>query len=139
MRENYSDGAASSGGVSARELIGQLLPAADPDLLIAALLAERASGASLHASPDDDNEEDNAARELRRVRTLLALGDSARMAQHALNNPLTALMAEAQLLELEPLAPEHRQVVSRLVELARRIAAAVRRLDIASADGPRRE
>ena len=139
MRESYSDGTAPSGGVSARDLIGQLLPGADADLLIAALLAERAAGAAHRASPDGKDDESQAARELRRVRTLLALGDSARMAQHALNNPLTALMAEAQLLELEPLAPEHRQVVSRLVDLARRVAAAVRRLDVGSADGLRLE
>jgi hypothetical protein len=46
-----------------------------------------------------------------------------------MNNPLTALLAEAQLLELEPLADEHLRTVGRIVELARRVAKAGRRLD----------
>jgi hypothetical protein len=52
-----------------------------------------------------------------------------RTAQHALNDALTALLAEAQLLELEPLAEDHLQAVGRIVELARRIAKVARRLD----------
>ncbi len=75
------------------------------------------------------SELDAPARELQRVRAQFLRGESARLAQHALSNPLTALLAEAQLLELEPLAPEHQQAVSRLIELARRVTAAVRRLD----------
>jgi signal transduction histidine kinase len=53
------------------------------------------------------------------------------MLQHALNNPLTALLAEAQMLEMEPLAEEQRASVGRVVELARRLAAMTRRLDAA--------
>jgi hypothetical protein len=39
-------------------------------------------------------------------------------------------MAEVQLLELEPLAAEHRTAARRIVELARRVAAVARRLDV---------
>jgi hypothetical protein len=38
-----------------------------------------------------------------------------------LNNPLAALLAEAQLLELEPLAPDHATSVRRIIELCRRV------------------
>lgn len=46
--------------------------------------------------------------------------------QHSLNNPLAALLAELQLLELEELAPEHREAVERAIGLCRRVIALVR-------------
>ena len=49
--------------------------------------------------------------------------------QHSLNNPLAALLAEAQLLELEPLAADHRGSVERIIELSRRVINVVRGLD----------
>lgn len=50
--------------------------------------------------------------------------------QHRLNNPLAALLAEAQLLALEPsLDPEYRAAVERMVALVRRLVAIVRSLD----------
>jgi len=58
-----------------------------------------------------------------------ARAESVRAAQHALNDAVTALLAEAQLLELEPLADEHLRAVGRIVELARRVAKVARRLD----------
>lgn len=58
-----------------------------------------------------------------------ARAESLRAAQHALNDALTALLAEAQLLELEPLADEHLRAVGRIVELARRVTKVARRLD----------
>jgi signal transduction histidine kinase len=58
---------------------------------------------------------------LQRLQATLALGETARGLQHRLNNPLAALLAEAQLLELEPLAPEHLLAVRRIVELCRRV------------------
>lgn len=45
-----------------------------------------------------------------------------RATRHALNDAVTALLAEAQLLELEPLSDEHLRAVGRIVELARRAA-----------------
>ena len=41
--------------------------------------------------------------------------------QHKLNNPLAALLAEAQLLELEELHADHATSVRRMVELCRRL------------------
>ena len=61
------------------------------------------------------------SRSLRRLRATIAAGEVATGLQHALNNPLAALLAEAQLLELESLAPEHRLSVRRMVELCRRV------------------
>ncbi len=46
--------------------------------------------------------------------------------QHALNNPLAGLLAELQLLELEDLAPEHRESVERAIDLCRRVIQLVR-------------
>lgn len=105
-------------------MIAQLLPGVDAALLVSALETERAGAAPRHR-----DDEDPSSRELHRVRRQFAVGAAARSAQHELNNPLTALLAEAQLLELEPMPPEHRAAASRIVELARRIAAIVRRLD----------
>lgn len=45
---------------------------------------------------------------------------------HTLNNPLAALLAELQLLELEDLRPEHREGVERAIELCRRVIRIVR-------------
>ena len=58
---------------------------------------------------------------LRRLQATIAAGEMARGLQHKLNNPLAALLAEAQLLELESLAPEHHTSVRRMVELCRRV------------------
>ena len=115
----------------ARELIAQLLPGADAEKVVRALIAER--NATPGAPPEMgryNSDEQVASRELSRVRAQLALGEAARTLQHALNNPLTALLAEAQLLELEALPDEHRASVHRILELARRLVALSRRLGI---------
>lgn len=46
--------------------------------------------------------------------------------QHTLNNPLAALLAELQLLEMEDLDPAHRAGVERSIELCRRLVKIVR-------------
>ena len=46
--------------------------------------------------------------------------------QHTLNNPLAALLAELQLLEMEELTPTHRETVERLIGLTRRVITIVR-------------
>ena len=94
---------------------------------IAGELASAVIGASLAA---DDAALEAARLELRAAQRLNAIGDLAASVQHAANNPLTALLAEAQLLELEPLAPEHREAVQRIIDLSRRLAAIIRRLDL---------
>lgn len=67
--------------------------------------------------------------ELRQARRIFAAGQAALSLQHAINNPLAALLAEAQLLQLEELTTEQRGSVERMVELCRRIVTLVRRLD----------
>ncbi|HET7585583.1 MAG TPA: histidine kinase dimerization/phospho-acceptor domain-containing protein [Gemmatimonadaceae bacterium] len=50
--------------------------------------------------------------------------------QHQLNNPLAALLAEAQMLSMdEHLDGEHRVAVDRIIELTRRVIRLVRELD----------
>ena len=46
--------------------------------------------------------------------------------QHTLNNPLAALLAELQLLEMEELEPGHRESVERAIGLCRRVITIVR-------------
>lgn len=46
--------------------------------------------------------------------------------QHSLNNPLTALLAELQLLEMEELSESHRESVERSISLCRRLIKIVR-------------
>lgn len=74
------------------------------------------------ASNDSSIPQDEQRREdLSRVSALV---------QHALNNPLAALLAEAQLLGMEAtLEPEHRAAVDRMTELVRRLISLVRELD----------
>ena len=51
------------------------------------------------------------------------------LVQHKLNNPLAALLAEAQLLGMEPsLEPEQAAAVERVVALTRRVIGIVREL-----------
>ena len=69
------------------------------------------------------------APELLRARRIFAAGQAALALQHGINNPLGALMAEAQLLQLEELNAEQRDSVDRMVELCRRITLLVRQLD----------
>jgi signal transduction histidine kinase len=70
-----------------------------------------------------------AVRALRQTQRLFAAGELAMRLQHSLNNPLAALLAEAQLLELEPLPPDHRGSVERIIEMTRRVINVVRGLD----------
>ena len=68
--------------------------------------------------------------ELRRSQRLIAAGEIALGLQHAMNNPLTAVLAEAQLLEMEELPEEHAAAVRRIVESTRRVVLLVRKLDV---------
>ncbi|MBX6331699.1 MAG: hypothetical protein IRY91_07620 [Gemmatimonadaceae bacterium] len=52
------------------------------------------------------------------------------LVQHQLNNPLAALLAEAQLLSMEAaLDGQQRAAVERIIELVRRVIGTVRDLD----------
>ena len=57
----------------------------------------------------------------RELQALVAAGQAAGGLRHRLNNPLAALLAEAQLMELEVMSAEHSQSVHRIVELCRRV------------------
>ena len=84
---------------------------------------------SLRSHSNGQNESAIPLRALRQTQRLLAAGELATRLQHSINNPLAALLAEAQLLELEPLAPDHRASVERIIELSRRVIDVVRALD----------
>lgn len=88
------------------------------ELLADALAADKAS----------EEEALDARDELSRTRRLLATGAIAADLHHALTNPLTALVAEAQLLGLEPMPPDQLECVQRILELARRVTDVVRQL-----------
>jgi nitrogen-specific signal transduction histidine kinase len=117
-----------------RELIERLVPGVDGALLLSALQAEQSQAST--GSPPLESECGADARELARVRRVYSAGETARAVHHAMSNTLTALQTEAQLLELEPLADDHRRASTRIVELTRRLATVMRRLD--PADGPQR-
>ena len=95
--------------------------------------ASRALGPALERAlgPGDASAAHAAALdELRRAQRLVAAGEIALGLQHSMNNPLTAILAEAQLLEMEELAPEIRTAVGRIVENTRRLVTLVRKLDV---------
>jgi signal transduction histidine kinase len=77
--------------------------------------------------------------ELRRTQRLVAAGEVALGLQHAINNPLTAVLAEAQLLEMESLPEEQATAVARIVENTRRVVQLVRKLDVIGAQAPVRQ
>jgi signal transduction histidine kinase len=85
--------------------------------------------AELAARPDLGDQLGPIEKELRRTQQLVAMGEATSRIQHTLNNPLTALLAESQLLEMEELRPEHLAAVKRMIELCRRLVIMVRGLD----------
>ncbi len=157
---HQSNAAASDASVAlAHALLARLLPDADARLLTAALLAEVAGDSSARdaettehgtgevrtedeglaaVAPLDGRARDDvrpATHELARVRRQFALGRTARETRHELNNPLTALLAEAQLFEMEARTEEDRAFARRMVALARRIVALTRRIDARGTGG----
>jgi len=83
----------------------------------------------VHDDGADGTPSGRALRAVRHTRQLIAAGQLAMRLQHSLNNPLAALLAEAQLLELEPLEADHKESVQRIIELTRRVIGVVRGLD----------
>jgi hypothetical protein len=74
-----------------------------------------------------------AALELGRIRRAIADGAAARSWRHTMNNSLAAILAEAQLLEMERLTTSQLDGVGRIVALCRSTVATLRR-DAAIAD-----
>jgi signal transduction histidine kinase len=101
--------------------LAEALPAA----VSVALDLERLSLGSEHGA--------ELLRSIRHVERLVAAGEIALHMQHSLNNPLAALLAEAQLLEMELLEPEHASSVQRMIELCRRVIGVTKALDGISA------
>lgn len=66
---------------------------------------------------------------LRHLQGLVAAGQAAGGLKHKLNNPLAALLAEAQMMELEPMSPEHASAAKRIVELCRRVISVAETID----------
>lgn len=64
-----------------------------------------------------------------RARRLVAAGEIALHLQHDINNPLAGLLAELQLMELDPLAPVHAEAVKRMLTICRRLIAITHSLD----------
>jgi len=64
-----------------------------------------------------------------RARRLIAAGEIALRFQHSLNNPLAGILAEAQLMQLDPLPPEQHAALERIVGLCRRIIELGKSLD----------
>jgi signal transduction histidine kinase len=69
------------------------------------------------------------AAQVMRARRLIAAGEIALGFQHSLNNPLAGILAEAQLMQLDPLPPEQHAALERIVALCRRIIELGRSLD----------
>jgi len=83
-----------------------------------------AGGASVVTEASSDSSVPQDAQRREDVSRITAL------VQHSLNNPLAALLAEAQLLAMETtLDPEHVAAVDRMTELVRRLITLVRGLD----------
>ncbi|MFI5244789.1 MAG: histidine kinase dimerization/phospho-acceptor domain-containing protein [Gemmatimonadales bacterium] len=61
------------------------------------------------------------AAQVMRARRLVAAGEIALRFQHALNNPLAGILAETQLMQLEPLPAQQQEALERIVGLCRRI------------------
>lgn len=69
------------------------------------------------------------AAQVMKARRLIAAGEIALRFQHSLNNPLAGILAEAQLMQLDPLPPDQHAALERIVGLCRRIIDLGRSLD----------
>jgi signal transduction histidine kinase len=69
------------------------------------------------------------APDVMRARRLIAAGQIALGFQHSLNNPLAGILAEAQLMQLDPVTAEQNEALERIVMLCRRIVEMGRSLD----------
>jgi signal transduction histidine kinase len=118
--------AAADAGALARLGVSTILEASGLALqLPAALHSLLREAAHLRGSPQADA----ITSSLCRLQATIAAGEMAQGLQHKLNNPLAALLAEAQLLELELLSAEHRASAQRMVELCRRVIEVSRSID----------
>lgn len=89
------------------------------------LLSYRLDGGGVsRESPVSEAGSANADERLNEFRAMVA------NVRHDINNPLAALLVEAQLLGMDDtLKPDHREAVDRLISLARRLVGQVGRLE----------
>lgn len=69
------------------------------------------------------------AESVRRARRLVAAGELALRLQHSLNNPLAAILAETQLMQLDATNEDERAALERIVVMCRRMVDLLRGLD----------
>lgn len=69
------------------------------------------------------------AEQVMRARRLVSAGQIALGLQHALNNPIAGLMAEAQLMQFETVTADQAAALQRMVDLCRRLVELTRSLD----------
>ena len=69
------------------------------------------------------------ADQVTRARRLVAAGEIALRLQHAMNNPLAGLLAESQLMLMDPQTPDQQASLERIVGLCRRMIEMTRTLD----------
>lgn len=69
------------------------------------------------------------ADQVTRARRLVSAGEIAMRLQHALNNPLAGLLAESQLMLMDPQTPDQQASLERIVGLCRRMIEMTRTLD----------
>ncbi len=69
------------------------------------------------------------ADQVTRARRLVAAGEIALRLQHALNNPLAGILAESQLMLMDPQTPDQQASLERIVGLCRRMIEMTRTLD----------
>gem|GEM_PF-2111590 len=69
------------------------------------------------------------ADQVTRARRLVAAGEIALRLQHALNNPLAGLLAESQLMLMDPQTTDQQASLERIVGLCRRMIEITRTLD----------
>jgi signal transduction histidine kinase len=94
---------------------------AAPDALASSLVPRLADAMREATSP--------LGEPVRRARRLVAAGEVALKLQHSLNNPLAAILAESQLLQLDVKDEEQRAALGRIVTMCRRMVELLRGLD----------
>ncbi len=87
------------------------------------------SSALAHAIATNNDASTAVDASVARMRRLIAAGELAVALRHSLNNPLAALMAEVQLLQLEAVDDDTRAAAGRMLELVRRLTEVSRSLE----------
>lgn len=109
---------AGEGSDAARRMGAVLV---SPDVIATQLVPQLADLMAAAAAPYAD--------QVMRARRLIAAGQVAMGLQHALNNPIAGIMAEAQLMQFEEIPAEQAQALTRVVALCRRLIELTRSLD----------